>query len=237
VNPSYGSVGGPAVAASAAAAGFSGSALVTIVAIARRESGWDPDAIGDQGITDETWGPSVGAYQVRTLRAATGTGTDRDIQALMPGGRGDLDRQSLAAWAISGAGTNFAPWSTYAGLTDDDLAAASAAIGGTSLTGPSGAATATTTSVVGDAAKGILFDPMQRALLDFLGSPADSVNAWINEHIMRGLELAAGALLLAAATIFLADIVSGPADIHGQIGRAVARGRQLVQTVAMAAAA
>ena len=32
---------------------------------------------------DRTWGPSVGLFQIRTLKAETGTGSDRDIQRLL----------------------------------------------------------------------------------------------------------------------------------------------------------
>lgn len=91
------------------AAGFSKSSAITMTAIALAESGGDPTARGDLGLQTATWGPSYGLFQVRTLKAETGRGTDRDISALSSS---DL-RQAQAAYAISGKGLSFSPWSTY----------------------------------------------------------------------------------------------------------------------------
>jgi hypothetical protein len=93
----------------AKSAGFSGSALQTIVAIAMGESGLRPDAKGDINLQDAKWGPSVGLWQVRTLKADTGQGTTRDIQKLLA----DPNFQAKAAWDISGGGRNFQPWSVW----------------------------------------------------------------------------------------------------------------------------
>lgn len=90
-------------------AGFSGNALQTIVAIAMSESGLRPDAQGDTGIQTDKWGPSVGLWQVRTLKAATGSGGTRDIQKLLA----DTNFQAKAAWEISGGGKTWQPWSVY----------------------------------------------------------------------------------------------------------------------------
>jgi hypothetical protein len=61
-------------------------------------------------LENATWGPSIGVWQIRTLKAETGKGTDRDISALS----GNLPRQAQAMKNISSGGTNFALWSTYA---------------------------------------------------------------------------------------------------------------------------
>src|ERR671927_832387 len=90
-------------------AGFSGEALLTIVAIAKAESGFDASAVGDTTLVDDTWGPSVGLLQVRSLREQRGTGGDRDELA-----NTDPGHNARAGWEISAHGTQFWPWSTYA---------------------------------------------------------------------------------------------------------------------------
>jgi hypothetical protein len=90
-------------------AGFSDQGAVTMTAIAGAESEDDPAAIGDRGLVDAVWGPSVGLFQVRTLKAQTGSGTVRDINALA----GDELDQARAAYVISKGGTDFSPWTTF----------------------------------------------------------------------------------------------------------------------------
>lgn len=89
-------------------AGFHGSALVTMVAIQGAESGYNPNAMGDIGLEDSTWGPSVGISQIRSLKHETGTGQWRDANRLT-----DPAFNARAAFAISLGGTSFAAWSTY----------------------------------------------------------------------------------------------------------------------------
>lgn len=91
-----------------AQAGFRGDALVTMVAIARGESGWNPGARGDTTITTGTWGPSIGLSQIRSLNAQAGTGGWRDPERLS-----DPLFNARAAYAISNGGTNFQPWTVY----------------------------------------------------------------------------------------------------------------------------
>lgn len=91
------------------AAGYTPAAAVVQTAIALAESGGDDAALGDVGLENATWGPSYGLFQVRTLKNATGTGTDRDVSWLSAGDA----NQAKAAYDISAHGTNFAPWSTY----------------------------------------------------------------------------------------------------------------------------
>jgi len=80
-----------------------------MVAIGLGESGGNDTALGDVGLQDSTWGPSVGLYQVRTVKGQTGSGSDRDLSALM----GDPDRQAQAALDISSKGTDFTPWTVF----------------------------------------------------------------------------------------------------------------------------
>lgn len=91
------------------AAGASDDAARILTEIAGAESGWDDAALGDVNLENNTWGPSFGEFQIRTLKADTGSGTDRDISNLA----GDDAAQAAAAWDISKQGTDFSPWSTY----------------------------------------------------------------------------------------------------------------------------
>lgn len=90
-------------------AGFTPAAAVTMTEIAGAESGYNDRALGDIGLESNTWGPSVGLFQIRTEKSATGTGSDRDITALT----GDVAAQARAAYQISDGGQNFAAWTTW----------------------------------------------------------------------------------------------------------------------------
>lgn len=90
-------------------AGFDASAAAVYGAIAAAESGLNPTAQGDVSLMNATWGPSVGEPQIRTLRADTGKGTDRDIKRLL----GDPLAQAQAALNISDQGRDWTPWTTY----------------------------------------------------------------------------------------------------------------------------
>ncbi len=91
------------------AGGFSPSAATTMTAIAGAESSFNDAAVGDVGLENNTWGPSYGLFQVRTLKGQTGTGQNRDINWLSAN---DMN-QVQAAYQISHGGTDFTPWSTY----------------------------------------------------------------------------------------------------------------------------
>jgi hypothetical protein len=81
--------------------------------------GWDPagahfaytDAVGDLGIINDEWGPSVGWFQVRSLRDPQ-SGNQADLwriafALLHP------DYNARAAYVISKGGTDFSLWSTW----------------------------------------------------------------------------------------------------------------------------
>jgi hypothetical protein len=89
--------------------GFAPDDARMMTAIAAAESSRNPGAVGDVGLQTATWGPSVGLFQIRTLKAETGTGSDRDIQRLM----NNPAEQVKAALNISNGGRNLRPWSTY----------------------------------------------------------------------------------------------------------------------------
>lgn len=114
------------VYALARGAGLSPQQAVTATAIAAAESSLNPSAMGDTTITNATWGPSVGLWQIRTLKSQTGTGRSRDLNILT-----DPVQNARAMFEISSGGSNWGPWSTYTGgAYRQYLAAATAAAAG-----------------------------------------------------------------------------------------------------------
>lgn len=123
------------VYATAVRAGFTPDQAVILTAIAGAESGYRNDALGDVSLEDRRWGPSYGLWQIRTLKADTGRGTHRDINALAAG---DL-AQARAAYTISKRGTDWTPWTVYrTGRYQAFLPAARSAAGTTVTAGLSG---------------------------------------------------------------------------------------------------
>jgi hypothetical protein len=117
--------------AAAQSVGLSSAAATIAVAVALAESGGDDTELGDVSLENNTWGPSVGVWQIRTLKAQTGTGGDRDAQALS----GNLQRQALAMRNISSGGINWTPWTTYTRGTYQQFLgqAQTSAVGGSSI--------------------------------------------------------------------------------------------------------
>lgn len=136
------------------AAGASDEAARILTEIAGAESNWDDAALGDVNLQNNTWGPSFGEFQIRTLKADTGTGTDRDISMLA----GDDAAQAAAAWEISKQGTDFSPWSTYTNRAYlGEQAAVNAAIQAPAASSSStGSTSATPASFVGSLLGGTL---------------------------------------------------------------------------------
>ena len=98
-----------AAAAVAYAAGIRDlGTLRTAVAIAAAESSWNPSAVGDTGITDATWGPSIGLWQIRSIKAQSGTGGPRDATRLA-----DPAFNARSMVQVSGGGANWTAWSAY----------------------------------------------------------------------------------------------------------------------------
>src|SRR6478752_6823228 len=91
------------------AAGFTPTQATLMTAVGGAESGWNDTARGDLSLQDNTWGPSFGLFQIRTAKAQTGTGSDRDITWLAA----SPAHQAQAAYDISHGGTDFTPWSVY----------------------------------------------------------------------------------------------------------------------------
>lgn len=90
------------------AAGFKGEGLKVAVAVALGESGGNAGIVGDAGIQDAIYGPSIGLWQIRSLKAEKGKSTTRDELALY-----DPGFNARSAYSISGGGTNFAPWTVF----------------------------------------------------------------------------------------------------------------------------
>lgn len=107
-------LGAVQIYAYARAAGFpDGDIAATMTAIALAESGGRTDAIGDVALENATWGPSVGLWQIRSLKAQYGSNMPRDASRLT-----DPAFNAHAALSIWGgakkAGHNpYGPWSTY----------------------------------------------------------------------------------------------------------------------------
>lgn len=95
--------------ADARAAGFNAAQATIMTAVALAESAGNDTATGDVALENNTWGPSYGLFQVRTLKSATGTGGDRDVNWLAASDA----NQAHAAWDISHHGQDFSPWTTY----------------------------------------------------------------------------------------------------------------------------
>jgi len=89
-------------------AGLGDAEAIIATAIAWGESGLDPGAVGDEDLEDETWGPSCGLWQIRSLRAHTGTGRERDRERLL-----EPEFNARAMFAISRKGTDWSPWSVF----------------------------------------------------------------------------------------------------------------------------
>jgi hypothetical protein len=112
--------------------GFSGKALKTAYAISIAESGGRSDAKGDVGLQDEKWGPSIGLFQIRSLKKWKDYNDPyRDASRLK-----DPTFNIEAAWKKSNQGTSFKAWSAYTNgafakhLPEADVMAKAAGVGG-----------------------------------------------------------------------------------------------------------
>lgn len=83
-------------------------AAIIAVAIAKAESNFEETAVGDVHLQNETWGPSFGLWQVRSLKAEAGKGTTRDGTRLQ---EATFNAKSMST--ISRGGTYWTPWSVY----------------------------------------------------------------------------------------------------------------------------
>ena len=89
-------------------AGLDATQAVVATAVAMAESGLRTDAVGDTSLQNGTWGPSVGLWQIRSLKADAGTGRARDDTRLT-----DPVFNARAMAEVSAGGTNWRPWSVF----------------------------------------------------------------------------------------------------------------------------
>ena len=97
------------VAAHVVAGGFVGDNRVVGVAVVLAESRGRTDAKGDVSLQTDKWGPSIGLFQIRSLKAQKGSGGTRDELA-------NLDPATNARHAhviFMEAGGRWTPWSTF----------------------------------------------------------------------------------------------------------------------------
>lgn len=109
----------------AKSAGWKGQDLITAVAVALGESGGRTDAKGDTTLTNATWGPSIGLWQIRSLNAERGKGTTRDEMLNY-----DPAANAKHAYSLYKA-SGFQPWSVYnTGAYKKHIGTATTAAGG-----------------------------------------------------------------------------------------------------------
>lgn len=127
-------------------AGCPQQTVPTMVAIALAESGGDANNVGDVALETSTWGPSVGLWQIRSLRSEYGKGTTRDEKANYDPATNAkhameiLHSQGLSAWTTYTRGT-------YRAFIDRGNSAAKGVSPGGSVTTPPNTGGSTTTPV------------------------------------------------------------------------------------------
>lgn len=91
--------------------GFKGEGLEMAIAIVMAESGGRPGAKGDISLQNAKWGPSIGLFQIRSLKnpgAYSGTDAMRIASKLS-----DPIYNAKLAFKMSNGGQNWGAWSTY----------------------------------------------------------------------------------------------------------------------------
>lgn len=195
--------------------GVPANAAPAAAAIALAEShGESNGAPGDVGIEDATWGPSVGLWQIRSLKAQKGTGGTRDELANV-----DPLHNAKAMASISSGGTNFGPWTTFdpspthpkntgayrqfMPSADVTLFAGSKAAGNVKASGGGGNWWDTVTGAVGGAASavgGALSAPLSG--IEAVGSFFVALTQWATW--LRVLQIVGGFILIGVGLFLLA---------------------------------
>jgi len=114
------------------AKGFRGKSLQTAFAVALAESGGRADAVGDKHLVSEKWGPSYGAFQIRSLKDWKASSDPyRDGSRLK-----NAEYNIAAAYEKSNQGKHWKGWTTFTSgkftkfLDDAATAQKAAGIGG-----------------------------------------------------------------------------------------------------------
>lgn len=184
------------------------TALIDAVAIATAESGRDPRKVGDLGLQDSKWGPSVGLWQIRSLKSEKGKGTTRDADKLT-----DPAHNAKAMVEISGNGKNWDPWSVTHVSDPAGFLRYQAAIGPATSAVSIALETKGAQKAVEDpaGAAGSLLDPVEElagTISDIAQTPVRVAN-WLTEpgSWVRIAYFVAGGLLL---VLGVAKVVQGP---------------------------
>lgn len=169
-------------------AGLNPTQATIATAIAKGESGWRTDAVGDVSLQDSKWGPSIGLWQIRSLKAESGTGGTRDATRLT-----DPAFNARSMVAISGAGKNWRPWTVYTSGAYEKYLGTDTSGDGT-LTGVSTGVSAGLNAVglgaLGDAAG---------STVDTVGEAVDSLTGWGDTALKLLATGVAGALVVVGA--------------------------------------
>jgi hypothetical protein len=96
-------------------AGFRGERLTQAVAVALAESGGVTNVKGDTTLVDGKWGPSIGLWQIRSLRPSQKDEYPEEYRLREQNANLDPLTNAKHAFALSDRGADWSPWSTYGG--------------------------------------------------------------------------------------------------------------------------
>lgn len=216
------------------AEGATDQQAIILSAIMMPESGGNTEAQGDQHLTNNKWGISYGAWQIRTLRTQTGTGKCRDIQAL----RASIRHQARCAVKLANSATGFNHWTAYkTGAYQQHLSAArTASTQGVDVSNIMLAST--------DGDGGIPLPPTLENLKKAGRIASTTANALgtiaqffanIDDNWPRIMAVLGGVILIVLALAFLGAEVAGSTPI-GKAAIRVSRIQAAGQTIGQAAA-
>ncbi|MGW4647686.1 hypothetical protein [Kitasatospora sp. NPDC004289] len=94
-------------------AGFGGEDVEIAAAVALAESSGNPDAVGDVDLQDAKWGPSIGLFQIRSLRRPQDFGFPDNLR--VESALSSPTYNAKTAKAIHAEAGGFGPWSTFTG--------------------------------------------------------------------------------------------------------------------------
>ncbi len=191
------------------------SDLQAAVAIALAESGGRENAEGDLALQNATWGPSIGLWQIRSLKAESGKGTVRDATRLK-----DPAFNAKAMFAISNGGKNWGPWTTWplraAGYMPQAIGAASGTllknVGNTSGTSNANIGEAAVDAVVPDG-----LEAVEAGLTKTSAWVADRNNWFRVAKVAIGGVLIVGGVFLVAKPLVTNVIASEAGKVAGKV--------------------
>lgn len=209
-------------------AGWDPAGAVLMVAIGFAESGLRTDARGDVGIQTSTWGPSIGIWQIRSLKADTGTGRPRDASRLTDphfnasAARSIFKSQGLTAWSTYSNGAYRQFLGRAASATSGNSTLPNTGVSATpvvSTTGGGGGTTAQPVEFIGGGWDplnwpGYLLGAVGSAAGDAANSAAGAIWLAIRPFLITSLFVSAGLVLV----IIGAQITASPVKIPGLPG-------------------